>query len=275
MKNRIIKYPNCKINLGLNVTGRRDDGFHDIETVFYPLGLKDVLEISRSNDGDFRLTLSGLSVPGSTESNLCTRAYQLLKDSYSLPAVHIHLEKNIPVGSGLGGGSSDAAFTLMALNEIFTLGLSSEEMGSFAMRLGSDCTFFLRNIPCFASGRGEILEPVYIDIRGLFFAVVIPPLHISTAEAYSLVRPARPLKSLKEFMKLPADKWEGQLINDFEEATIMRFPVIGYIKQTLYGKGAVYSSMSGSGSAVYGLFSEIPELAGLFPGCFVWVSPRL
>jgi len=271
----MIVKPNCKINLGLNVIRKRMDGYHDIETVFYPSGLCDTLEITASDDSRFHFSSSGLKIPGDSSLNLCIQAYELIREHFQIPAVNLHLQKAIPLGSGLGGGSSNAAFTLKALNEMFRLGLNNVHLKAFALRLGSDCSFFIENIPAFAKGRGEVLEKVSVNLSGLYLLIVIPQVHMSTGDAYTMIQPARPESSLKEIITLPVNQWKGKLVNDFENAVCLKFPLICQIKDLLYEQGAVYSSMSGSGSAVYGLFNEIPAAEGLFPGCFVWVSSRL
>ncbi|MCX6286301.1 MAG: 4-(cytidine 5'-diphospho)-2-C-methyl-D-erythritol kinase [Bacteroidetes bacterium] len=271
----MIVKPNCKINLGLNVVRKRMDDYHDIETVFYPVGLCDSIEINTSADNRLRFSSTGLRIPGDAASNLCIQAFELIQEHFKIPAVDIRLQKNIPMGSGLGGGSADGAFTLKALNEMFRLGLSKEQLKAFASRLGSDCTFFIENEPAFAKGRGELLEKTVANLSGFYILLAIPQLHMNTAEAYSMMQPGRPATSLKEIISLPVIQWKGKLINDFESHVCQRFPLIGKIKELLYEKGAVYSAMSGSGSAVYGLFNEIPAVEGLFPGCFVWVSPSI
>jgi len=264
--------PNCKINLGLNVVRKRGDGYHDIETVFYPAGLCDSLDISVSADGVFRFLPTGLKIPGDGAANLCVQAYDLLKEHFSMPAVEMRLQKNIPMGSGLGGGSSDGAFTLKALNEMFGLGLSKAQLKAFASRLGSDCTFFIDNSPCWARGRGEMLEPLSLNLAGLYLLIVIPQVHVSTADAYAMIQPAHPAVSLKEIAALPVEQWKGKMVNDFEGPVCKKHPLIGQLRDLLYERGAVYASMSGSGSSVYGIFRSIPEAESLFPGCFVWVS---
>ncbi|MEI6883024.1 MAG: 4-(cytidine 5'-diphospho)-2-C-methyl-D-erythritol kinase [Bacteroidota bacterium] len=269
----MIVRPNCKINLGLNVVRKRIDGYHDIETVFYPASLSDIVEIQPSQDGNFHFSSSGLKIPGDSSSNLCVQAYNLMNEHFGIPPVTIRLEKIIPTGSGLGGGSSDGAFTLKALNEIFRLSLSNDQLKAFASRLGSDCTFFIDNRPAFAQGRGEKLEAVPISLKGTFLIIVIPHVHISTSEAYAMINPEKPSISLREIVKTPVSEWKSKMVNDFEKPVINKFPLIGKIKDLLYDKGALYASMSGSGSSVYGLFKEIPAVEGLFPGCFVWLSP--
>jgi len=271
----MIVKPNCKVNLGLNIVRKRIDGYHDLETVFYPAGLCDIVEINPSADGRFRFSASGLKIPGDQATNLCVQAYELMREHFNIPPVDIHLQKIIPVGSGLGGGSTDGAYTLKALNEMFNLGMCNDHLKAFASRLGSDCTFFIENIPSFAKGRGEILEKVDVGLSGLYLLIVIPQVHVSTAEAYSIIQPGRPAASLKEIIKLPLSQWKANMINDFEDPVCRKFPIIGQIKEMMYSKGAVYSSMSGSGSAVYGLFNEVPVTEGLFPGCFVWISSQL
>ncbi len=268
----MVLKPNSKINLGLHVVRKRADGYHDIETVFFPLGLSDSLEITLSADGQFRFSSTGLKIPGDPATNLCVKAYELMKEHFQIPAVNIRLEKIVPIGSGLGGGSSDGAYTLTGLNELFKLGLSTAHLKAFASRLGSDCTFFIENTPSFAKGRGEQLEKIQLNLSGLYMLIVIPQVHVSTSDAYSMIQPTKPAKLLKEIVSLPVSEWKGKLVNDFEAPVCSKYPLIGQIKDLLYNKGAIYSAMSGSGSAVYGLFSEIPPVEGLFPGCFVWIS---
>ncbi|MCX6281858.1 MAG: 4-(cytidine 5'-diphospho)-2-C-methyl-D-erythritol kinase [Bacteroidetes bacterium] len=270
----MIVKANSKINLGLNVVRKRVDEYHDIETVFYPLGLCDIIDVNVSADGVFRYASSGLKIPGDTASNLCVKAFELLKEHFQIPGADIQLQKNIPMGSGLGGGSSDGAFVLKALNDLFRLGLGAVQLKAFASRLGSDCTFFIENSPAFAKGRGELLEKIHLDLSEYYILLVNPQVHMSTAEAYAMMQPARPAASLKEIIKLPVSQWKDNMFNDFEGPVFQRFPLISKIKDLLYEKGAVYASMSGSGSAVYGLFTEIPAVEGLFPGCFVWISGR-
>lgn len=263
----MITFPNCKINLGLNVVGKRPDGFHDIETVFYPVPLYDVLEIVPAVDGKFAFTSSGIEIPGGTEDNLCMKAYRMLETGYGMPPVAMHLHKVIPMGSGLGGGSADGAFALKMLDELFELNLGTDLLGDLARNLGSDCAFFIQNRPCFACERGDRFSPVTVDLSGLFIAIVIPGLHISTPEAYGMVKPHPPARPLTDLMQLPVEQWKGSVVNDFEDPIVRRFPVIGEIRDQLYRSGAVYASMSGSGSAVYGLFREKPDM-GRFGGYF-------
>jgi 4-diphosphocytidyl-2-C-methyl-D-erythritol kinase len=262
----MIQFPNCKINLGLNIISRRPDGFHNLETVFYPVSLHEAFEIMPAPDHVFDFQSSGLDIPGDPGQNLCVRAYRLLKADFGLPEVKMHLHKVIPMGSGLGGGSSDGACTLKLLNELFTLSLTGEKLREYARRLGSDCAFFIDNQPCFASEKGDQMEPCGIDLSGYFLAIIIPRVHVSTAEAYGKVVPAKPLRGLKELILLPLEEWKGLIVNDFELSVFEKHPEIESIKLKLYSSGAVYSSLSGSGSAVYGIFVSLPDLSG-FEDC--------
>lgn len=255
----MLVFPNVKINLGLNVIGKREDGFHDLESVFYPVGWCDALEAVVSEKQELSFTSSGIPVPGGESSNLIIKAFSLLKKDFSLPPLDIHLHKMIPMGAGLGGGSSDAAFMLKLINEICALNLSETALEAYAGQLGSDCPFFIRNAPSFVSGRGEKLEPFQMDLTGWYIQLVMPDVHVSTADAYSWIRPQAPATSIREILKLPVAEWRGRLINDFEEPVIARFPVIGGIRDQLYASGAAYASMSGSGAAVFGLFQSPPD----------------
>jgi 4-diphosphocytidyl-2-C-methyl-D-erythritol kinase len=268
----MVIFPNCKINLGLNVISRRPDGFHDIETVFYPVALRDALEIIPAGDGNFNFQSTGLPIPGDTGNNLCIRAYRLLKKEYKLPPVKMHLHKVIPMGAGLGGGSSDGAFTLKLLNHLFGMGLTYEKLSGYAAQLGSDCAFFIGNQPCFAFEKGDRFEPSQVDLSGLTLVIVVPDVHVSTTDAYSAIHPAVPVRSPRELAGLPVGQWKELLVNDFEKVIFLEYPVIGEIKQKMYDLGAVYAAMSGSGSAVYGFFREVPAMKGLFNDCFAWTS---
>jgi 4-diphosphocytidyl-2-C-methyl-D-erythritol kinase len=262
----MIVFPNCKINLGLNITAKRADGYHDLETVFYPVGWKEVLEIQNSkfkiqNSGGVELTTTGLTVDGSSENNLCLKAYNLLKkDHPSLPAIQMHLHKTIPMGAGLGGGSADGAFTLKLLNKKFELNLSEAQLLDYALQLGSDCPFFILNKPCFAIGRGEMLSPVELDLSKYHFVIVHPGIHVSTADAFSKLVPKKPTVSVKEIVQQPIETWKGLLKNDFEEIVFAQHPEIAAIKNKLYDHGALYASMSGSGSAVFGIFNKYIDI---------------
>jgi len=255
----MVSFPNAKINLGLNVTRKRDDGFHDIETVFYPVACCDALEViaAPNQDQPYIFTSSGLKVDGNATDNLCIKAYQLLKKDFpSLPAVQIHLHKVIPMGAGLGGGSADAAFMLKLLDQKFKLQIDKEKLESYALQLGSDCPFFLTNKPCYATGRGELLEPVAVDLSSYSIVLINPGIHVNTGLAFSQLTPALPDHSLKEIILEPVTAWKDRVKNDFEKAVFAMHPAIGEVKDFLYEKSAVYASMSGSGSTVFGIFEK-------------------
>ncbi|MES1160837.1 MAG: 4-(cytidine 5'-diphospho)-2-C-methyl-D-erythritol kinase, partial [Bacteroidota bacterium] len=251
----MLSFPNCKINLGLRILRRREDGFHDLETVFYPLAVKDALESIRSEKPGF--TSTGLSIPGEASSNLCLKAWHLLKKDFpQLPAVHIHLHKNIPIGAGLGGGSADGAFMLQLLNRQFRLELSTERLMGYAGQLGSDCPFFILNKPCLAEGRGEKLEPISLDLSGYSLALVNPGIHIGTAWAFSQCTPSGEGPSIRGIIAAPVDTWKGQLVNAFEAPVLRAHPGLKRIKEKLYQAGAIYASMTGSGSSFFGIFAK-------------------
>jgi 4-diphosphocytidyl-2-C-methyl-D-erythritol kinase len=263
----VIIFPNCKINLGLTITGKRDDGYHNLETIFYPLPLFDVLEIVVSQNGfagEISINTSGLQIAGNLEDNLCLKAYKLLKRDFPrLPSIICHIHKSIPVGAGLGGGSADAAFMLKLLNAKFELGLVDSQLSAYALQLGSDCPFFMINKPSIGTGRGENLEPVELDLSAYNFVLVNPGIHISTAEAFSLIKPKPVSYSLIEMVSRPPEQWKDNLNNDFEEGIFNSFPQIREIRDQLYLHGAVYASMSGTGSSVFGIFhkEKKPELS--------------
>ncbi len=262
----MILFPHCKINLGLNIVRKRPDGFHDLETVFYPVPWCDALEIIPAADGVFEFNVSGLMIPGKENSNLCIRAFRLLQADHKLAEVKIHLHKVIPMGAGLGGGSSDGAFTLRLINHLFDLGLGGDQLRAYARILGSDCAFFIGDTALFARERGDQFEQVSIDLRGMTLLLVFPGIHVTTAEAYAAVVPAPPGAPLKQLIQLPVGQWKDNITNDFEMSVFNKFPVIGGIKQKLYDTGAVYASMSGSGSAVYGLYRSTPDCGDAFAG---------
>lgn len=255
----MILFPNCKINLGLHVVQKRSDGYHDLETVFFPVPFRDILEIIPSTT--FRFTSSGIPIPGDPSSNLCVKAYDLLKQQFpDLPPVHIHLHKIIPMGGGLGGGSSNGSFTLLALNQLFDLKLSQDALMDFALELGSDCPFFILNQPAYATGRGEKLEQITINLNGYYLALILPGIHVSTAQAFSGIIPKQPIISLKNCIASNPAAWKNEVINDFETSVFPIHPTIAQIKSDLYAQGAVYASMTGTGSTVFGLFKEKPTL---------------
>lgn len=248
----------CKINLGLHVLRRRPDGYHDIETVMYPIPLFDVLTIEKA--AVFSFCTTGLTIGGSAADNLCLKAFRLLEPRILAGSVSIHLQKNIPMGAGLGGGSADAAYTLLAVNELFELGLTVSELHEMASRLGSDCPFFITSQVSLATGRGEILHPLHFSLRSFWLAVIKPSVSVSTREAYSGVTPAGSYRDLAQILRNPVESWRYGLVNDFEPSVVGLYPEIKTIKETLYAQGAVYASMSGSGSAVFGLFTDKPDL---------------
>lgn len=267
----MITYPNAKINLGLNIVEKRPDGYHNLETVFYPINLQDALEVTQLESAeDYALTLSGTPIEGDPEQNLVVKAYRLLKEDFpNLPAIDIHMYKHIPTGAGLGGGSSDAAFMIKLLNEKFKLGLSIEKMEEYAAVLGADCAFFIQNKPVFASGIGNIFEPIQLSLKGYYLVLVKPDIFVSTKDAFALIRPTKPIHSLKEISRMPVETWRATMKNDFENSVFQKFPEIAAIKDKLYDMGAVYASMSGSGSSVYGIFREQVEYVDeVFSGCF-------
>jgi 4-diphosphocytidyl-2-C-methyl-D-erythritol kinase len=265
----MVLFPNAKINLGLSVIEKRSDGFHNLETVFYPIQWTDALEVISSGDQPISLNTSGLSVDGDIANNLCYKAWELLAKDYTLPNLQAHLHKVLPMGAGLGGGSADAAFMLKMINEVANLGLTNEMLSNYASKLGSDCAFFIENKPVFADGRGDHFTPIELDLSNFYFVIVMPPVTVNTAEAYSWIRPQTPKFRIQESIKLPIVKWKDYLINDFEAPVIKKHPLIGEIKNRLYSEGAIYASMSGSGASVYGIFDAKPKLSQ-YKDCYVW-----
>lgn len=267
----MVLFPNAKINLGLNIISKRSDGYHDLESIFYPILIRDAIEIIENED--LEISNSGLVIEGDKQNNLCLKAYHILKKDYPhLPTVQMHLHKVIPMGAGLGGGSANGAFTLKLLNEKFDLSLSEKQLLDYALQLGSDCPFFILNKPCFAKGRGELLEQISLDLTSYKFIIVHPGIHISTAWAFSQLSERLPRpdnsKTIKEFIQQPISTWKDELKNDFEEPVFSQYPEIKKIKKDLYDAGALYSSMSGSGSAVYGIFKKRDHIVVSFPKNF-------
>ena len=250
----MITFPNAKINLGLNIVRKREDGYHEIESCFYPIPWHDSLEIVEA--ADFAFHTYGLDIPGDADSNLCVKAYQMLKEDFDLPPVAIHLLKQIPMGGGMGGGSADGAFVLTMLNELFELRLSTPVLEAYALRLGSDCPFFVQNQPSIAAGRGEKLKAIDLSLSGYHLALHNPGIHVSTKEAYAGVRPAISSVSISEVLKTPLKEWKNHLVNDFEASIFPHHPTIATLKETMYEAGALYASMTGSGSTVYGIFES-------------------
>lgn len=269
----MICFPNAKINLGLRVTGKRIDGYHNIETIFYPIPVSDALEIVTSNtDDDYRLNISGEMPQTETENNLVTKAYRLLKSDYSLKPVDVYLLKAIPSGAGLGGGSSDAAFMIKLLNDFNKLDISEEKMELLSSQIGSDCPFFIRNKPQLAKGTGNIFSSTSVSLKGFYMILIKPDIHVSTAEAYSLVKPSNPENSLEFLIKEPVWKWKDLIVNDFENGVFEKHPEIAEIKKIMYSNGALFSLMTGSGSAVYGLFEKKIDLKEYFKDYYYWSS---
>jgi 4-diphosphocytidyl-2-C-methyl-D-erythritol kinase len=271
----MVVFPNAKINLGLNIIRKRADGYHDLETTFYPIGIRDALEILPIDDPNedttgVTLISTGIPVDGEAEKNICTKAWHLIrKDFPHLPPIHLHLHKAIPTGAGLGGGSADGAFTLRSLNSLFMLGIDDHTLAKYALELGSDCPFFLLNLPCFASGRGERMTPSGLDLSDFSLLVIHPGIHVSTAEAFRGVQPSMPARHIPDILSMPLEQWRETLVNDFERTVFPQFPEIETIRDLLYDAGALYSSMSGSGSSVFGIFQKhaIPEIS--FPEHYI------
>jgi 4-diphosphocytidyl-2-C-methyl-D-erythritol kinase len=264
----MIVFPNAKINLGLRITSKRPDGYHNLDTVFYPINLKDALEIITDPDplaNDVTFTSSGLSIPGSVSTNLCIKAYQLLKTKFpELPAIHMHLHKNIPMGAGLGGGSADGAFTLQLLNKKYKLNLGEEELIDMALALGSDCPFFIKNTPVHATSRGEIMQSTFVDLSDKKIVLILPDIHVSTALAFKDCPISSAIQTCDIITQQPVDAWKELLINDFEQTVFPNYPALANIKAQLYDAGAVYASMTGTGSTIFGIFNNAPELNHIF-----------
>ncbi len=260
----MITYPIAKINIGLLITEKRPDGFHNLETIFYPVQMQDALEVVQADEFSFSMT--GLDIDGDPMDNLVVKAYDLIKNDYDIPPVKVHLHKNIPSGAGLGGGSSDAAYMLQMLNDLFDLQIETEKLMDYALKLGSDCPFFLHRRPVFATGRGERMQDVNVELKEYYLILVKPPVHVSTAEAYANITPQKSRLSLKGLVGFAVGKWKGNILNHFERYVFAEHPEVAQIKQTLYDQGATFALMSGSGSAVYGLFrSEKKGMERLFP----------
>ncbi|MNK03617.1 4-diphosphocytidyl-2-C-methyl-D-erythritol kinase [compost metagenome] len=257
----MLAFANAKINLGLDVTQKRADGYHNIETVFYPVKLYDVIELTDADE--MTCIVKGMDVPGNMEDNLCLKAFEVLKKDFDLPAQQITLLKNIPIGAGLGGGSSDAANLIKLVNDKFKLGLSVEAMRDYARPLGADCAFFIENQPAYAFGKGDEFSSIAIDLSKFNLVLVKPPIHVATADAYAGIKPIIPSRSVKDLIHLPITEWKSNLKNDFEPSVFLKYPEIEQVKISLYQSGALFSLMSGSGSSVYAIFDRqvsLPEL---------------
>ncbi|GAB3987152.1 4-(cytidine 5'-diphospho)-2-C-methyl-D-erythritol kinase [Spirosoma daeguense] len=264
----MLTFPACKINLGLRITEKRTDGFHNLQSCFYPVGWSDVLEVITADT--FGFSSSGLTIPGNGSDNLCVRAYNLLRRDFDLPPVFLHLHKIIPIGAGLGGGSTDAAFTLKLLNERFGLALTIPQLEEYARRLGSDCAFFIQNRPMYCTEKGDVFSEISVDLSGYHILLVYPNMAISTAEAYAGIRPQQPTESLFEQLQMPIATWRNTIHNDFEDSLFPKYPVLEQIKAQLYENGAIYASMSGSGSTVFGIFDAPIAPINQFQTYSVW-----
>lgn len=262
----MLGFSNAKINLGLNIVEKRPDGYHNIESVFYPVKWADILEVLPAET--FAFSSSGLDIPGETDQNLIVKAWNLLSPGGN--KVKIHLHKILPMGAGIGGGSSNGAFALKLVNSVLNLGLTGEQLRVYAAMLGSDCPFFIENRPVFCSGRGTEMETTPLSLKGKYVVMVNPGIHISTAEAYSRITPRKPETPLKEIIRLPVSEWKNRLVNDFEAPLAAKYPLIGSIKETFYMHGALYASMTGSGSTVYGIWEKETDVEQLFANFTCW-----
>ncbi len=272
----MLVFPSAKINLGLEVTSRRSDGYHDISSVFYPIGLSDALEFVVQDGGTDTYHYSGLPIPGPTDGNLCAKALYIMRQEMDIPPLQVFLHKAIPMGAGLGGGSADAAFFLKSLNEHFAFGFSNDRLRTMGAKIGSDVPFFIDNVPALAEGRGEMLTHVASSLSGYHLVLVAPEIHISTAEAYAQVEVKPLMRSPADIVaNLPVSQWKDHLYNRFEKYAIRRFSEIGAIRDQLYHLGADYASMTGSGSAIYGIFKTRPEFSAekTFEKTFVYQGP--
>lgn len=273
----VTVYPCAKINLGLNVVKKRSDGYHDLETLFYPVRLFDeinfTLSTSDKQNNPCELEVEGITIAGDVQGNLVVKAYNLLANHFKMPNISIKLKKRIPTQAGLGGGSADCAFTIKALNKICGLGMNVSEMQNMAAKLGADCAFFIESKPAYAEGIGEKLMPVSVDLSNYKIVIVKPTISISTKEAFAQISPKRPKVNCRDVVKLPVETWKDLLVNDFENSVIPQYPLIGQIKQKLYDMGAVYAAMSGSGSALFALFRKVPtNIVSEFENCATFIT---
>ncbi len=264
----MVTFPPCKINLGLRILSKRPDGYHNLSTCFYPVPWTDILEIIPSEE--FSFTCTGIKLPDDSAENLCVKAYKLLQHDFNFGEAQLHLHKVIPYGAGLGGGSSDAASTLVMVNQLFRLKCTPEKLKRYAALLGSDCAFFIDNRPMMGTGRGEILHEATINLQGKFLVLIKPDIHVSTADAYAMVKPEQPDAKLETILESGIHTWRDLLKNDFEQSVFQKFPEIRAIKDRLYDTGALYASMSGSGSSVFGIFDEPIDLTHQFSGMAYW-----
>ncbi len=271
----MICFPNSKINLGLNIVGRRPDGFHNIESIFVPLCLADIMEVVIAPAGrapSVKVNLSGIFPDIDPENTSVYQAWELIHGVFKVPPVQIALHKMIPSGAGLGGGSSDSAFMILALNELFDLDLTQKQLLHYMGIMGSDCSFFYYNRPGFMSGVGDIARPIELDLSGYFVYLVVPDVRISTPEAYAMVEPETPSFSLEKIASVPPDQWKEVVVNDFEKVLSKAFPILGALKKEMYASGAFYSSLTGSGSGVFGLFESRPSENSFFKPYYSWIG---
>jgi 4-diphosphocytidyl-2-C-methyl-D-erythritol kinase len=269
----VLCFPNAKINLGLNVVAKRPDGFHNIETIFYPIPLCDALEISKSESNQaYQFSSSGIPINIDDSDNIVVKAFELIREEYQIPGTAIHLHKNIPFGAGLGGGSADAAFMIKMLNDEYQLNLSTEKMEELACQLGSDCPFFISNAPVFAEGKGEIFSPAKVNLSGYYILLIKPDIHISTPEAYRGVSPKASEQALQKLIERPVEEWKECIFNDFEDSIFPNHPELAQLKEQLYEEGAVYAAMSGSGSTIFGLFKSEPMINESWKKHFYWIG---
>ncbi len=268
----MITFPNAKINIGLNVVEKRDDGYHNLETIFYPINLQDALEVTLANNSKkpYIFSNTGNIIDGNIEDNLIIKAYNLVKEKHPLiPSLKINIFKHIPSGAGLGGGSSDAAFMIKLLNKKLSLNMSDSEMEEYASKLGADCAFFIKNKPVYATGIGNIFEEIDFSLKGYNLILVKPEIGVSTKEAFTNIKPRKRDITVKELIKQPIEKWKDLIENDFEKSVFLYHPEISAIKDKLYDMGALYASMTGSGSAVYGIFNkQFDHIEEIFSDCF-------
>lgn len=266
----MLSFPNAKINIGLNIVKKRTDGFHNIETIFYPIPLTDGLEITNSDKKEYSFSSSGIPILIEDSANIVCKAFELIRSRYNIPSTAIHLHKNIPFGAGLGGGSADAAFMIKMLNTQYNLNIPIQEMENIAGEIGSDCPFFIQNKPVFAKEKGDVFSQCNLSLSGYHLLLIKPNIHIGTPEAYANVQPAVPVRSLELLINEPIENWKNLIVNDFENSIFPKHPELAHLKSELYKMGAIYASMSGSGSSLYGLFREIPKLENKWPEYFSW-----
>lgn len=267
----MLTYSNAKINIGLNIVEKRNDGFHNIETIFFPIGMRDAIEIADSKkDTLYTFSVSGIPINIDAKDNIVVKAYKLIRSKYKFPAQDIHLHKTIPFGAGLGGGSANAAYMIKLLNNKFNLGMSNEEMESEVKKLGSDCAFFIKNEAAFAIGKGDQLSSIDLNLSCYHILLIKPDIHISTPEAYANIHPHKPEISLRELIKQPIETWKETIKNDFEESIFPKYPLLAKIKEELYEEGAIYAAMSGSGSSMFGLFKNEPQILAQWEKHFCW-----